>query len=317
MNMRSEILDFLGQTGPEDFTVLYFNGHGGEQILALDDIINSSELLSWLSVVKGTVCVILDSCYSGSWVDDGNGGILGPGRIVLTSSRSDEVSWGGSVPYYGAYFTGYERVYCPPSRKFIPVGLIGVSAESDSDNDGWLSVLECFDFANSSLVQSFHNENPLYFNNLTFDSPLLLLPPQQARFYVSSTPWANEALSFIASDGTMVNYTWDFGDGNITSVSQSEINHTYNNPGNYLVTLNVTDNQGLSNASMSWITVTILGDIDCNFKVNLPDLVFLAFAYGSKPSNTNWNPYADIDSNGIVGLNDLVILAQNYGQQYP
>jgi hypothetical protein len=65
------------------------------------------------------------------------------------------------------------------------------------------------------------------------------------------------------------------------------------------------------------VEVTIPGDLNGDFKVNLEDLVQLALAYGSKPGDPNWNPNADIDNSGTVGLSDLVILAQHYGQQYP
>jgi len=63
----------------------------------------------------------------------------------------------------------------------------------------------------------------------------------------------------------------------------------------------------------SSVVLTILGDLNGDFKVGLPDLVALANAYGSKPGDPNWNPNADIAGNGIVGLSDLVILAQHYG----
>lgn len=57
------------------------------------------------------------------------------------------------------------------------------------------------------------------------------------------------AVSFDAStssdcDGTLVDYAWDFGDGNTgTGVSAS---HTYTQPGNYSVQLTVEDNSGLT-----------------------------------------------------------------------
>lgn len=93
------------------------------------------------------------------------------------------------------------------------------------------------------------------------------------------------------------------------------LNFTWNTtglrPGNYII------NALAGNASAtSSIVVTVPGDIDGNFKVQLNDLVLLAQAYGSKPGDSKWNPNADIDSNLAVGLSDLVILAQHYGEQY-
>lgn len=63
--------------------------------------------------------------------------------------------------------------------------------------------------------------------------------------------------------------------------------------------------------------VTILGDLNGDFKVNLTDLNILAQAYGSNPSSPNWNPIADLDGNGVVGLTDLVTTAEHYAQHYP
>jgi len=68
-------------------------------------------------------------------------------------------------------------------------------------------------------------------------------------------------------------------------------------------------------------TVSIPGDLNGDFKINLSDLVILANAYGTKQigntSSHQWNPNADIDGNGVVGLSDLVLLATHYGQHYP
>jgi len=55
-------------------------------------------------------------------------------------------------------------------------------------------------------------------------------------------------------DGTIVNYIWNFGDGQ-TSNEQFPT-HTYTTPGTYNVTLIVTDNQGATAIATLTITVT-------------------------------------------------------------
>jgi len=74
-----------------------------------------------------------------------------------------------------------------------------------------------------------------------------------------------------------------------------------------------TDNTFLT----GMVNVTIPGDIDGSFTVDLGDLVILAKTYNSKPGDARWNPNADIDGSGQVDLGDLVILAQHYNQHYP
>jgi hypothetical protein len=62
---------------------------------------------------------------------------------------------------------------------------------------------------------------------------------------------------------------------------------------------------------------SLAGDINCDGKVNLADLVLLAETYGSTPTNANWNANADLIGNGKIGLLDLVLLATHYGQHVP
>ena len=56
------------------------------------------------------------------------------------------------------------------------------------------------------------------------------------------------------SDGSIVDWQWDFGDGN--SDSGQSVNHTFYSPGTYAVSLTVTDNDGLSdNDSLSVVVL--------------------------------------------------------------
>jgi len=54
-------------------------------------------------------------------------------------------------------------------------------------------------------------------------------------------------------DGTISNYSWDFGDGKSgTGISPS---HTYTSPGKYTVTLSVTDSEGANNSDTISVTI--------------------------------------------------------------
>jgi hypothetical protein len=54
-------------------------------------------------------------------------------------------------------------------------------------------------------------------------------------------------------DGTIQSYIWDFGDG--TSADGPIVVHTYEHPGEYTVTLTVTDNQGINYSSAQEVRI--------------------------------------------------------------
>jgi hypothetical protein len=82
--------------------------------------------------------------------------------------------------------------------------------------------------------------------------------------YSPDYPLIYEDVTFNASasydpDGSIVNYMWDFGDGNVTTVTSSTIAHVYTIAGsqvNYTVTLTVTDNGGATGLATQIVTVT-------------------------------------------------------------
>ena len=63
-----------------------------------------------------------------------------------------------------------------------------------------------------------------------------------------------------------------------------------------------------------WVVITILGDLDGNFEVNILDIALVALAFGSKPADPNWNETADLDKNGIINIIDVAMVAKEYGK---
>jgi len=78
-------------------------------------------------------------------------------------------------------------------------------------------------------------------------------PPQASFIYWPATPFENQTVEFDASSSTpegfnetILSYTWDFGDGTPKIVeTDPTITHNYLQSGIYIVTLNVTDSEGL------------------------------------------------------------------------
>ena len=111
--------------------------------------------------------------------------------------------------------------------------------------------------------------------NFSGNSFNVTLPPQSITLFVIPAPTGNRAPVAVASasptsgvvpltvsfdgsgsadaDGTIVSYTWNFGDG--ASASGITVSHTYTTPGGYTARLTVTDNQGTSASSTVVITV--------------------------------------------------------------
>ena len=67
-----------------------------------------------------------------------------------------------------------------------------------------------------------------------------------------------DASSAVDIDGSVVRYDWDFGDGHTALDGGPTPSHTYTEPGTYIVTLTVTDNEGASTQTV-FTGGTVLG----------------------------------------------------------
>jgi hypothetical protein len=65
------------------------------------------------------------------------------------------------------------------------------------------------------------------------------------------------------------------------------------------------------------VLVTIPGDVDGNYVVNIFDVVRITGSYGKKRGDQLYNPNADLDDNNVVNIFDIVICTGNYGKRYP
>jgi len=97
------------------------------------------------------------------------------------------------------------------------------------------------------------------FDSATFTVEDSESPPQASFVYSPLEPYPNQTVTFDASSSTaegygdvIIRYEWDFGDGtpkqvkegNATNPPDPTITHNFMSPGQYIVTLNVTDTEG-------------------------------------------------------------------------
>jgi hypothetical protein len=65
----------------------------------------------------------------------------------------------------------------------------------------------------------------------------------------------------------------------------------------------------------AFFKISILGDVDGNFKVDMKDIGFICRAYGSYPGHPRWNPNADINGDNKVNMKDVSMAASNFGKK--
>ncbi len=101
-------------------------------------------------------------------------------------------------------------------------------------------------------------------------------PPMANFTYSPSDPSTQDEIQFtdtsIDPDGTIISWSWDFGDGNTSTIQHPT--HQYADNGTYTVTLNVTDDDGTTNETYLGITVA-----------NVPPVV--NFTYAPENPTTN------------------------------
>jgi PKD repeat protein len=112
---------------------------------------------------------------------------------------------------------------------------------------------------NYSVTLTIKNSEGLS-SSITKVITVLNAPPVASFGYSPDFPLANETVTFNASlsydpDGTIVSYTWDFGDGNTTSTANTIIYHAYASPGNYTVNLTVMDDASATASTTKTIKI--------------------------------------------------------------
>lgn len=112
---------------------------------------------------------------------------------------------------------------------------------------------------NDALYMAINYISALNVSVLTYDpGPVCNLTPF-ASFSITQSNFFSYTFNASSSydpDGSIASYTWDFGDGEVITTTSPTISHGYG-PGQYVIYLTVTDNEGKTNTT--WRNLSTCG----------------------------------------------------------
>jgi len=126
-------------------------------------------------------------------------------------------------------------------------------------------------------------------------------------FGLSPPPIGKQTVTLTSGRYTTIFFVWNttgFAKGNYTVWAYA-----------WPVTgeIDITDNTFV----YGFVIITIPGDVDGDFEIDILDVVKITGIYGSRQVDPQFNPNSDIDNDGEITILDVVICTSHYGQTHP
>jgi len=122
-------------------------------------------------------------------------------------------------------------------------------------------------------------------------------------------------LSSEINTSNITQWNWNFGDGNVETSFSPYAEHTYDSPGEYNVSLYVTNEWGQSGQShfeQIQIGSILPGDINQDSVVNILDVVQMVnFIIGNSMPDESQIYAGDINGDGILNVLDIVVIVNS------
>jgi hypothetical protein len=192
-------------------------------------------------------------------------------------------------------FVGDENLKTVPKVKRVPVRVHDVAVVDVTPSKSVIGQRYCVDIAVAVENQGDFTES---FNvSVFYDETAIILPDGK-----------NYTTTILTSENsTTLTIPW-----NTTDIPK----------GNYTIKAHITPHPEETNMTDNtltdgWIVVTILGDVDGDFDVDIYDIVSMCVVYDTEKGDPNYAPNCDIDCDGDVDIYDIVTACVNYEERDP
>lgn len=125
-----------------------------------------------------------------------------------------------------------------------------------------------------------------------------------ATAYANQTAIGTQTVTLSAGNSKIITFVW-----NTTAFSKGSYSISA-----YASTVVGETETGDNTKTDGVVTVAMIGDIVPDGIVDIFDIATVSIAFGSIPTDPNWNPNADINSDNIVDIFDIVIIAVHFGE---
>jgi hypothetical protein len=157
----SAVFNILSNTlTSNDRLLIFISGHGGTGLVSghpyvtlwNGELYATSFALELNKLHAGSVCIVMEQCYSGAFIPF----IAKEGRIIITSCAADELSWANTLSISNEFAANWTIAVVSN----FP--MMGIGANANVNNDGYVSVKEAFDYA---VAHKWQRETPQYCSN--------------------------------------------------------------------------------------------------------------------------------------------------------
>lgn len=177
-------------------------------------------------------------------------------RIILKIANQGSTSFSGNLGVQ-IWFNGISK-YNVTGSATIPSGSVATfTATTLTLPEGSTVVKAKVDPTNA--IEEENETNNEATETISIGSPPSSNNPPQANAGANKTSKVGQSVSFNGSgssdsDGSIISYAWDFGDGD--SSIGSVVSHTYSAAGAYTASLTVTDNDGATDTDTVLVTIS-------------------------------------------------------------